>query len=1006
MMTTSLPYDPQNFPREMAPFYISAGQEDLNKMLKELDFTQLDDVFSHLPQDVLFEQGMRSEKKLDYPQLVEHMQALAGKTHLKTSFVGDGLGVFSVPPIVSDVCQIRGLTTAYTPYQPERGQGTLWSLWLYSSALSMLTGMEAINASLYDRSTCLFEAINTAFRLSRQKKPLALVCASLYPGDLEVLETLRAETALEILYVPYDQQTGTTDLVALKALLKEHQGRINSLAFGQVNSFGLLENVHQLQDLASEHQIQSIAVIDPLLLGHQGLCPPSQFGTQKQGASMIVGEGQHLALSANFGGPGLGIFGIRFNEKNKLDIRSTPGRYVGKTKDFKGREALCMVMSTREQHIRREKATSNICSNQSFLATIVGASLLAKGDRGLAHTLSLARQNATTLFEKLTQLPGVRPAFGEGPFFNQFCLQLPKKITDVQKHLSAQGLHLGVDISGRLQERQGYFVEISCSDLHTPEDLDKLVHSLAALFGEGKSELACKAAPISEEYLRKEAPGIPQIPHTELLHFYQQLGELNVSPDDNIYPLGSCTMKYNPYINDWAAGLAGFSLPHPQAPEEDVQGPLELLFHIQEMFKKITGLAGVTTQPVAGAQGELVGLKMFQAYHRSRGEEGRDIVLIPRSAHGTNPATATMAGLETKTIGGVHHGIVTIEANAEGHIDWAQLTSLIQKYGERLCGIMVTNPNTAGLFETKFKEMAELVHQAGGLVYMDGANMNAIAGYVDLGKLGVDAVHNNLHKTWTIPHGGGGPGDAIVAVSEKLVPFLPGVQVEKRDGLYRTFKAKHSIGSFHRHFGNFAHKVRCYTYIKALGDEGIKKMSAVAVLSAQYLYHKLKDHYPTLPRQASHVRRMHEFIVTLPDELFAKIEAQGIAKPQIIARVGKLFLDFGMHAPTVAFPEPFGLMIEPTESFSKKELDRFVEVMLAIKNLLISHPNILHTVPHFTPIDRVDEVGANKELQLYEKIQKLPTLLSNRLSPADINSMDVSQIVAKILQAHRLAMEV
>ncbi len=315
---------------------------------------------------------------------------------------------------------------------------------------------------------------------------------------------------------------------------------------------------------------------------------------------------------------------------------------------------------------------------------------------------------------------------------------------------------------------------------------------------------------------------------------------------------------------------------------------------------------------------------------------------------------------------------------------------------------MITNPNTAGIFETKFKEIADLIHAEGGLVYMDGANMNAIAGWVDLNKLGVDAVHNNLHKTWTIPHGGGGPGDAIVAVSEKLIDFLPGHQIIKKDGLFQLEKSKKSIGEFHRHLGNFAHKVRAYTYIKALGYEGVKKMSAVAVLSARYLLKRLSQTYPTLPKQTNGVERMHEFIITLSPETFALVEKAGIPKANIIARIGKLFLDFGFHAPTVAFPEQYGLMIEPTESFTKKELDDFAGVVEKIHELITTNPEILISVPHFTPIDRVDEVLANKEITLSEKISDtLPEILNDRVHSGKLRQLNQTQIIQKIVEAHQ-----
>jgi glycine dehydrogenase len=428
-----------------------------------------------------------------------------------------------------------------------------------------------------------------------------------------------------------------------------------------------------------------------------------------------------------------------------------------------------------------------------------------------------------------------------------------------------------------------------------------------------------------------------------------------------------------------------------------VQGNLRLLYETQEWFKAITGLAGVTTQPVAGAQGELVGIKLFQAYHAHRGDTERDVIVIPRSAHGTNFATATMAGYQNQIVGGRKTGIVYLEADATGQIDMDSLREILATQGKHVAGIMVTNPNTGGIFESHFKEMADLIHEAGGLVYMDGANMNAIAGWVDLGALGVDAVHNNLHKTWTIPHGGGGPGDAIVAVSDKLLDFLPGYQIEKQGTQYQPVKPPLSIGSFHRHWGNFAHKIRCFTYLLRLGGPGIKQMSAVAVLSSQYLFKILGDHFPCLPKEAEAVPRMHEFILTLDDADFEALEAAGIPKAVAIPRIGKLFLDFGFHAPTVAFPEVYGLMFEPTESYSKAELDRFTEAVLAIRKIIREAPQLLHKAPLFTPIDRVDEVTANRQLQLNESLTHLPEPPQNRVAAKELQASSIEDIYQKLL---------
>ena len=994
-----LNYHPEKLKRELKPFYIGATDKDLEQMLGELQLQKLDDLYSHISEDVKMS-SIPMNKHMRYEELIVHMNDLSKKNNVKLSFLGDGLPQYKVTDIVGPICSIRGLTTAYTPYQPERSQGTLQTLWIYQSLISQLTGFEAINASLYDRSTCLYEAMNCALRLVKDSTTI-IVASTLFPGDLEVLETLAKETDLKLLKAPVNPQTGRLDIEILKKLLNTTP-QIAGVAFPQVNNLGNIEAIDEIVDLCSTNNIKSIAVIDPMLIGQGGLKPPVKFGSRAQGADILVAEGQHLAIGPNFGGPGLGIFGIRYNDQDKLSIRSTAGRYIGKTTDLKGRVCKALILSTREQHIRREKATSNICSNQSFVATIAGASILARGDEGFENTLRISRNLAEKAAEALSQFEGVDLKFRATSFFNEFTLKIPTSANEFIKEASLAGIQVGVNISDRHPELVGEeLILMSFTDLHTENDINTLVSFFGTKFP--RTNQGAPAQKIQSVLLRDSKPGIPTIPAKEIIDYYERLGKQNLSPDDGIYPLGSCTMKYNPFINDYAASLPGFTNVHPEAPLEDVQGSLEILFEIQEMFRAITVLPAVTTQPVAGAQGELVGLKLFQAYHRDRGEsDSRNVIIIPRSAHGTNPASATMAGYEAKIVDGKTYGIYTAEALSNGEMNLQQIKDFLQTEGHRVAGVMVTNPNTAGIFESQFKEMSKLIHEVGGLVYMDGANMNAIAGIIDLNKLGVDAVHNNLHKTWTIPHGGGGPGDAIVAVSSRLIDYLPGIQVVKNNGHFECVKPSKSVGSFHRHFGNFAHKIRAYTYIKALGSDGVRKMSQVAVLSARYLQNKLQKSYPLLPLGANAAPRMHEFILTLSPETFKRIEESGTPKTNTIARIGKLFLDFGFHAPTVAFPEQFGLMLEPTETYGKVELDQFAEVVSTILNLINEHPEVLKTVPHFTPIDRVDEINANKSPVLSEVItEHLPDIIEDRVDVQKLRNSTPGDLCEMILKAHQ-----
>lgn len=987
MTNTAASYDPRSLPRELSRHYISASEKDISEMLDFIGTKNLENLFKSLPQGILFTTPPNLPEELEYEALKERLLQISQKNHPKISFIGDALPTYKIHEIVPFVSSIRNLTTTYTPYQPERSQGTLISHWIYQCLMSMLTGFEAINSSLYDRASALYEAICCSLRLVKNSDTI-LVSEGIFPQDLEVLQSNVHNTQIKIEILSLDPETGLLSISKAQEKIKTLRTKSAAIAFPQINHFGLIEDVDAITDLAAQIGVKSIAIIDPMLLASGALKPPTSFG--KNGVNIIVGEGQHIAIGPNFGGPGLGIFGVRHNEAVKSDIRATSGRFVGKAHDIFGRDAFTMVLSTREQHIRKEKATSNICSNQAFLATLAGAAILARKDQGMQRAAHSGKEKAHEFASKVTTIPGIELAYPDSSFFNEVTLKIPEDPTILINKGRIANLHIGINISNRSpRKKKQHLIKISFSDLQSENDCRHLLQFFEKCYGEAKGHNDIPIIP--HNAIRQTSLNLPNYSLNEIREYYQKLGSLNVSPDTCCFPLGSCTMKYNPYVNDWAASLPGFTDIHPQAPIEDTQGCLEVLYEIQEWFKKITGLAGITTQPVAGAQGELVSLKLFQAYHSHHKQTYRKKILIPKSAHGTNFATAIMAGYSIEDI-------IYLQADSFGNIDVKDLDAKIDKYKNNLCAVMVTNPNTGGLFEPDFKLIADKIHAAGGLVFMDGANLNAIAGWVDIKKLGVDALHSNLHKTWSIPHGGGGPGDAIVAVSEKLVDFLPGYQVFKNGNTFDVQKPIHSIGSFHRHWGNFAHKVRCYTYLLRLGKDGVRRISAMAVLSARYLLHKLKKEFPTLPKEATNVPRMHEFIITLTDEQFTSLENIGIPKAQIIPRVGKLFLDLGYHSPTVAFPEPLGLMIEPTESYSKAELDRLSEAILAIPTIINKNPEYLKLTPKFTPIDRVDEVQANRNPIVSEKLDILPTIYKNRLSQEDILKIPILKLIETLNQ--------
>lgn len=950
--------------REHARHYIPLTDADSDELLESVGLRSLDDLYSHIPESIRFQSALPVPDEKDETETREYLSNLSARNRPLTGFASDGLPDWKQLDIVGKVAALRRLATSYTPYQPERSQGTLTAHWIYQCLLSELTGFEAVNSSLYDRSTALVEAAFCCFRL-KKKSSLIAVASTLEPSDLAVLRTHLADTTFSFVSVDCDPATGRIDPSVARELLRERADSIAAFAFPQTNTFGLLEDVDSLTDLCRELDIRSVAVIDPFLLGPGGLKPPIEFGTE--GADIAIGEGQHLALEPNFGGPGLGLFAIRFDKAHRNEIRNAPGRFVGGARDRAGNNGKVMVLSTREQHIRKEKATSNICSNQAFLATLVGASLLTRGAEGLEEAVNSAKADRAYFLKELEKIQGVRNAFPESPAFLSVTLETEYSVDEFIESGLSENLLVGTAVGDRLPGEKRNLIKLTFTDRTSRREVEQVLALFKELETESSFTFTAPPSPTADQH-RASGPAIPRFSEDEIYHYYTRLDALNAAPEEGPYPLGSCTMKYNPYLNEWAAGLEGFTRIHPSVPESCAQGSLEVLFEIQEWFRGLTGLAGVTTQPVAGAQGELVGLKMFQAYHRARNDLRRDVMLIPSSAHGTNFASAAMAGYPAGT------GIALLKADSTGCIDPEDLDAKIEEFGSRIAGIMITNPNTGGIFETAFAEIAEKIHNAGGLVYLDGANLNAIAGWIDLGAMGVDAVHSNLHKTWTIPHGGGGPGDGIVAVSERLLDFLPGKQIIRKDGRFTSVTPTRSIGTFHRNFGNFAHKVRCYAYLLRLGNEGIPRMSGTAVLAARYLQTSLQDNFPLLPAGTEKAPRMHEFILTLTEAQFAALESIGVSRQQAIPSFGKMFLDFGYHAPTVAFPEALGLMFEPTESYTKAELDRLAETAKAIGDLVINHPEIIRDGPHFSPTRRFDEVAANRTPILRESVQELPPI--------------------------------
>ena len=570
----NLPFDPLEFPRETHQHYISANDFEINEMLSSLGFGDLSQLFGHINPNLLFPHPLSLPEEKDYYDVAEKVSEISNLSNHQTSFIGDQLPIWKTPPIVDFVSSLRNLSTSYTPYQPERSQGTLVTHWIYQCALSLLTGFEAINTSLYDRSFAIYEAITCAIRTSRKPSRI-LLASSLFPQEIEVLETLSRETGIKFDFLDLNSNTGRCEYNLLSSFTVEDLNQYSAFVFPQVNALGVLEDVDLLTDFCESNCLRSIACIDPFLLGDGGLKPPVDFG--RSGADFIAGDAQHLAIPPNFGGPGLGIFGCRHNNEKKSDLRNTPGRYIGQAKDIKGRDCHVMVLSTREQHIRKEKATSNVCSNQAFLATLAGASILSQGSKGLGEAVEIANRNQQKVIDAIDLLEGVEPAFTENNSPTELTIRTNKSSSVLLHNARSAGIHLGIDISDRIKglDTSGTLIKLSFSNLHSDECIDNLISFLKSEFSSALSGDSKVKFQIEERHLRKQSVGLPAYSDEELTEYYGKLAELNVSPDDGCYPLGSCTMKYNPLLNDWAAGLKGFAEVHPSGTRRRYSGTSE-----------------------------------------------------------------------------------------------------------------------------------------------------------------------------------------------------------------------------------------------------------------------------------------------------------------------------------------------------------------------------------------------------------------------------------------------
>jgi glycine dehydrogenase len=831
-------------------------------MLAVVGAVSLEDVAAkNVPESIRTNQGMELPPAVDEAAVIAELRGLAERNGRVKSLIGMGYhGTVTPPVILRNVLENPGWYTAYTPYQAEIAQGRLEALINFQTMVCELTGMEIANASLLDEATAAAEAMAMAHALSKSKSDVFAVATDLHPQTLAVL-AVRAKP-LGILLRPVEPGGHVPGAFAVMLQYPGTTGAVRDLT----------------AEIDAAHAVGALAVVatDPLALAL--LTPPGEMG-----ADIVVGSAQRFGVPMGFGGPHAGFFATRDAFK-----RAMPGRLVGVSLDAAGQPAMRLALQTREQHIRREKATSNICTAQVLLAVIAGFYAVWHGPDGLRRIAGRVSLQARMLADVALRA-GLRVRHAS--FFDTVVVEGAE---DLVARAAAAGFNLRqVDADG---------VGIALDETVTRDELVVL----AGLLGGALEGAVPGVAGRRSLFLQQSVFSAHHAEH-EMLRYLKRLEDKDVALNRSMIPLGSCTMKLNATAEMIAVTLPGFSDVHPFAPVEQTVGFLTLIRRLEAWLCAATGFAAVSLQPNAGSQGEYAGLLVIRAFHEARGESHRDVCLIPSSAHGTNPASAAMAGLR----------VVVVGCDRDGNVDLEDLRAKAEKHAAQLAALMVTYPSTHGVFEGAIRDICAVVHQFGGQVYMDGANMNAQVGLTSPALIGADVCHLNLHKTFCIPHGGGGPGVGPIGVAPHLVGFLPNHPL-RADAGPATGIGPVSAAPF----GSALILPISYAYIRMMGAEGLTRATEVAILSANYIAFRLRGHYPVLYAGPGGMVA-HECI----------IDCRGFAAEAgvQVEDIAKRLQDYGYHAPTMSWPVAGTLMIEPTESESKAELDRFCEAMIAIR---------------------------------------------------------------------------
>ncbi|HET7409445.1 MAG TPA: aminomethyl-transferring glycine dehydrogenase, partial [Paracoccaceae bacterium] len=862
-------YEPYDFANRR---HIGPSPEEMAEMLAAVGADSLDALIDQtVPPGIRQQAPLAWGKALSERQTLDRVRATAVKNRVLTSLIGQGYHGTILPPVIQrNILESPAWYTAYTPYQPEISQGRLEAMLNYQTLVTDLTGMEIANSSLLDEATAAAEAMTMAERQAKSKATAFFVDRDTLPQTLAVLRTRAEPLGIDIVV---GDPFADLDPAAVFGALFQYPG-----LDGAFHDFtGPIEALHGAGALAA-------VAADPL-----ALClmkPPGEMG-----ADIVVGSMQRFGVPMGYGGPHAGYMATRDAHK-----RAMPGRLVGVSIDARGNKAYRLALQTREQHIRREKATSNICTAQVLLAVIAGMYAVFHGPRGLQAIAERVHRKAAAMVDGLEKL-----GFACGPeaFFDTVTVA----VGDRQGEILAAAVGQGLNFRKVGDDRIG----ITVDERTRPEIVEAVWRAFGGAdlrYPDRRPKYRLPKALIREsEYLTHPVFHMNRA-ESEMTRYMRRLADRDLALDRSMIPLGSCTMKLNATVEMLPITWPEFAELHPFAPADQAQGYAELVRDLSDKLCAITGYDAFSMQPNSGAQGEYAGLMVIRAYHQSRGEANRDVCLIPSSAHGTNPASAQMAGMR----------VVVVKTDENGNIDMEDFRAKAEKHGEKLAAVMVTYPSTHGVFEETIVELCDITHEHGGQVYLDGANLNALVGLARPGDFGGDVSHLNLHKTFCIPHGGGGPGMGPIGVKAHLVPFLPGhPETGGQDSGGAVSAAP---------YGSAGILPISWAYCLAMGGEGLRQATRVAILNANYIAARLERAYDVLYKGANG-RVAHECII----DIRPLTKASGVT----VDDVAKRLIDCGFHAPTMSWPVAGTLMIEPTESETKAEIDRFCDAMLAIR---------------------------------------------------------------------------